>query len=51
MIFRLSDTTFQSVEAQNELQAERRRNAVLEKQLGKLKLERNPPAGLFIFIR
>lgn len=49
MIFRLNDATFQAVEAQNELQTEKRRNAALEKQLGKLKLERNP-AGLFIFI-
>lgn len=42
---RLNDATFQAVEAQNELQTEKRRNAVLEKQLGKLKLERNPADG------
>lgn len=37
---RIQESTLKITEAQSELQAERRRNAVLEKQLGKAKLDR-----------
>lgn len=40
---RIQELTLKSTEAQSELQAERRRNVVLEKQLGKAKLDRVHP--------
>src|SRR6218665_537248 len=43
MQYRIQELTLKSTEAQSELQAERRRNVVLEKQLGKAKLDRVHP--------